>query len=305
MEDEHAIEMEATDEVELSPPLDLNQAALETLLELPGIDETLARRIIAYREERGPFLLPEEVTAVEGITPEMFEQWAGHIVAEMPARLPEQKLDIVTPEELPEPDVPEPVEAGGESEPLPKALPAPEKQPKPPAPPRPAPRPGPAPRRGPGWWAWVGAVFLGAILGLLFSLIVFAGINGSLDVSRSPAMIATRNDIKDLDARLATLGGEIDGLRKRLDVLEGLTARMEKVETQVNDLGKDVAALNDQAQALREAMGTLQARVDGMDERLEKVAAWTQRAEGFFQGLRLLLEDTFGGTSTAPATPND
>ena len=48
-------------------PLDLNDASEEELAELPGIGEELARRIVTYREEHGPFMTVEELTEVSGI----------------------------------------------------------------------------------------------------------------------------------------------------------------------------------------------------------------------------------------------
>ena len=48
-------------------PLDLNSAAAEELEELPGIGSELARRIVEYREENGPFETVEELMEVSGI----------------------------------------------------------------------------------------------------------------------------------------------------------------------------------------------------------------------------------------------
>lgn len=48
-------------------PLDLNTAAAEELESLPGIGEELARRIVEYREEHGPFETVEELMEVSGI----------------------------------------------------------------------------------------------------------------------------------------------------------------------------------------------------------------------------------------------
>ena len=48
-------------------PLDLNAAGAEALTALPGIGETLARRIVDYREEHGPFGAVEDLTKVPGI----------------------------------------------------------------------------------------------------------------------------------------------------------------------------------------------------------------------------------------------
>ena len=47
--------------------VDLNQAGVEELMELPGIGEKVAARIVRYREENGPFQAPEELMNVRGI----------------------------------------------------------------------------------------------------------------------------------------------------------------------------------------------------------------------------------------------
>ncbi len=49
------------------PPVDLNTADGEELDTLPGIGESLAGRIIAYREANGPFENMEEIMEVSGI----------------------------------------------------------------------------------------------------------------------------------------------------------------------------------------------------------------------------------------------
>lgn len=51
----------------------LNEAPEERLAELPGIGPVLAGRIVAYREQVGPFRRLEEITAVKGIGPARFE----------------------------------------------------------------------------------------------------------------------------------------------------------------------------------------------------------------------------------------
>lgn len=59
-------------------PVDLNTAGLEELDTLPGIGESLARRIIAWREEHGPFGRTEDIMEVSGIGPAKFaelEDW--------------------------------------------------------------------------------------------------------------------------------------------------------------------------------------------------------------------------------------
>ena len=48
-------------------PININTADSETLQLLPGIGEKRAEDIIAYREENGPFRIPEELADVSGI----------------------------------------------------------------------------------------------------------------------------------------------------------------------------------------------------------------------------------------------
>lgn len=58
---------------EVSFPIDLNTADAEQLMALPGIGETLAGEILAYREAHGGFLQKEELLQVKGIGGKKFE----------------------------------------------------------------------------------------------------------------------------------------------------------------------------------------------------------------------------------------
>lgn len=49
--------------------LNINTATVEELTMLPGIGETIAERIVAYRMENGPFTAPEDLLNVEDIGP--------------------------------------------------------------------------------------------------------------------------------------------------------------------------------------------------------------------------------------------
>ena len=74
-----AASVETTGAEEVSFPLDINQADLEALQALPGIGEVLAGRIIAYRDENGPFSSPDQLMNVEGIGEKRLEAILDYI----------------------------------------------------------------------------------------------------------------------------------------------------------------------------------------------------------------------------------
>ena len=63
-------------------PLDLNAATAEELAELPGIGEELARRIVEYRTENGPFETAEEIMEVSGIGEGKFAVLEGRVTVD-------------------------------------------------------------------------------------------------------------------------------------------------------------------------------------------------------------------------------
>lgn len=71
------------------PPLDLNAASEEELTALPGIGPELARRIVAYREDNGPFPTVEALMEVSGIGPAKLEALEGLVAAGGETEAPE------------------------------------------------------------------------------------------------------------------------------------------------------------------------------------------------------------------------
>ena len=64
-----------THEVSIAPDaININTASGEELEKLPHVGETLARRIIEFRETNGPFRRPEHLLLVEGISEKRFRE---------------------------------------------------------------------------------------------------------------------------------------------------------------------------------------------------------------------------------------
>ncbi len=63
-------------------PIPLNTATREELIALPGIGEALSARIIAFREQYGPFESLEELTLVAGIGDKLLAKIRDYLVLE-------------------------------------------------------------------------------------------------------------------------------------------------------------------------------------------------------------------------------
>jgi len=59
--------------------VDVNTASPALLTHVSGIGPTLAQRVVAYRDEHGPFTTREAIKEVSGLGPKTFEQAAGFL----------------------------------------------------------------------------------------------------------------------------------------------------------------------------------------------------------------------------------
>jgi competence protein ComEA len=59
--------------------VDINEAGEKELMTVRGIGETLAKRIVAFREEHGPYNRAEDLMKVQGIGEKSFEKIRPYI----------------------------------------------------------------------------------------------------------------------------------------------------------------------------------------------------------------------------------
>ncbi len=149
----------------------------------------------------------------------------------------------------------------------------------------------------PSFWSqlsWLWTALLGGFLGMVFALVVFAGINGSLDVASSRAVLEIEGRMEGLASDVDVLQGTVDGLNRRVTALEGLATRMDSVEAAVDDLRGETAELVERTDGLEQQVTAVSDELEIIADDVTTLQDQAQRTESFFLRLQALLDDLFG-----------
>lgn len=208
----------------------------------------------------------------------------GEIAAELPeaesseevspsSEQPEPEI-LLTEDDIVEEEAPEPAET--EPEPGPKVI-IPESEPVVTNQPRYA-------SRSDAFWISFGSSFLAFILAIGLTLGALALINNGLRYVSPAQLSSVSRQVDGLSSQASILQQDLDGLRTRVDNLEGLSGRVSTVEQTAKTLRSDLDAASTQVEQLNQSISGLQTDVT-------ELKSVSDKFQNFLDGLRELLNN--------------
>ncbi|MCJ7716539.1 MAG: hypothetical protein MUO54_08470 [Anaerolineales bacterium] len=125
-----------------------------------------------------------------------------------------------------------------------------------------------------------------ALIAVIVTLVVLGSINGSLKYSTGTQYLTTQREITQIATQLDSLQENMNGLRTRLNTLEGLGERTTALEITQEQL---VLGLKDTS----EKVADMQAEVSNINEKISHFEERAQRFETFLVDLNALLNNLF------------
>ena len=272
--------------------LNINEADLEALQQLPGIGKSLAERIIEGR----PYQDVEDLRDIRGLGQSKFEgikrsvEVSEKVRSELvisppgePASL-DPSIDLVPSEVRISEDERErgrlnegfehPDKLSSEAQSV-------TEKPKPPK--RKSPRIRKTLSRAESLWLIFGVGFIAIILSVITTLVIVAGINNTLDFNRLQSIQNIESNLMDLERVINDLSSELDSINRRVAPLEGLSGRLIGVEEQLGSIQGDVG------QAIT-AVDSILADLDLFWTETSRLSDQVVRFDNFLDGLEGLMQ---------------
>ena len=232
-----------------APILNPNSATEEELRQLPGVGPQLAVRIVEGR----PYRSLEDMRKVTGLGESVLKDIEPMLTFQSPKAEPKVE----------EPRTPTEDREAAKKQQYPLAI----------AEPR---------GRDYSFWALLATGAASILCSVSLTLAVLAGINGTLDFSRSSALQDTQNELLQIQSQVETIQVELEALRARAEALEGVSGRMTEVERQV-------AGLQEQIGETSRSMDTMQTEIAAALEETRAQAQRVNRFQTFLDGLSRLI----------------
>lgn len=160
-----------------------------------------------------------------------------------------------------------------------------------------------------GCGGFTGGVILGALIGAVFSslfvLLLLYGLNGTLNFSRSQAVLDLQSQASRAQRESQQLSGQVGDLEARTGEIEGRTQQLERLPGEIDQVRSRTGALEQKAGELDQSVTALDEQVTTLEGEMDEVRDLTATFDGFLTNLRDLLVETKPlPTPTVTETPH-
>jgi len=286
-------------------------ASVDELKRVSGIGDNLLERLTPYihlPEEEIIEIAPDEGSSVAEAEAEETPPLEDALEISEPEDPSLQEEDILEPETLDEGDIPEMAEledsVATETDLQPEGVILADEEPDLPEftpleePEQPLPSPvalevdGSQPvgiSRSTAIWIAVTSAFISFLCSLIFILGILSMANGGLRYASPNDFYTLRRQLGGLESQMVETQQDMLGFRKRLDNLEGISGRVDTLESEVERLKEDFGGVLEQTAQIAQQIEELMHQTEELSQQTQELKTAAERFQSFLDGLRELL----------------